>query len=349
MESRAMANPDLASDTRACPFCGSSERAALYRDLEDVTFFSTRARVTMFGCAGCGSGYLDPLPSDAVLAEAYSRYYTHSDEPLRDRNFITDAPGLKSALSNGFKRARFAGSRTAADRASELVANLMPGPKDVVEQKMRFLPRSAGRLMDFGCGNGEFLELAGTVGWIGHGLDFDPDAVEAVRRKGMSAEVGGVDALRRDPVRYDAVTASHVIEHVPDPAALVEAAFIALKPGGTLYVETPNMDALGHRIWGRDWRGLEAPRHLSIATRGALAGLVRRSGFSGLRFHHLSGKLRARYFRSLHSASAIIRAGGDPEAPGNYGLHEPDRRQRLASVVRPSRMEFLMLTARKAA
>lgn len=336
-----------ASPTRACPYCECRKRTVLYDKLTDVTFFSTRAQVTMFSCADCASGYLDPLPSDAVLAEAYSAYYTHNEEHRQGRRFMSPSGGLKSAVSNGFKRARFAGSTAGGDRIAQFVTRLMPGKTDVIEQKMRFLPGTPGLLMDFGCGAGEFLELAGEVGWVGHGLDFDADAVEVVRRKGLAADVGGVDALAERPERYDAVTISHVIEHVPDPAALVTASFAALKPGGFLYIETPSMDALGREIWGRSWRGLEAPRHLSIATRDALRGLVERHGFSNLRFHRLSAKLRTRYFRSLYSTSAVIQAGGDPEAPGSYAMNEPPPRHRLASAMMPSRMEFLMLTAEK--
>jgi SAM-dependent methyltransferase len=90
---------------------------------------------------------------------------------------------------------------------------------------------------------------------------------------------GGVEAWADMRNSFHAITMSHVIEHVHDPRELLTRSFELLKPGGQLYVETPNIDALGHSSFKRSWRGLEPPRHLILFNGDSLVGLLREIGF----------------------------------------------------------------------
>ena len=65
---------------------------------------------------------------------------------------------------------------------------------------------------------------------------------------------------------FDAVTMSHVIEHVPDPVAFLDKCRRVLRPGGRLVLSTPNVRSLGHKRFRQSWRGLEPPARYSKYT-----------------------------------------------------------------------------------
>jgi len=82
---------------------------------------------------------------------------------------------------------------------------------------------------------------------------------------------------------FDAVTLSHVIEHVPDPLALLREVRRILKPTGRLALTTPNNASLGHQLFAAKWFGLDPPRHLHIFSPPSLEKLARSAGFSSPR------------------------------------------------------------------
>ena len=60
------------------------------------------------------------------------------------------------------------------------------------------------------------------------------------------------------------MTLNHVVEHLHDPAGVLRRIAAILRPGGTLWIATPNLHALGHRRYGPDWLALDPPRHLVL-------------------------------------------------------------------------------------
>jgi O-antigen chain-terminating methyltransferase len=104
--------------------------------------------------------------------------------------------------------------------------------------------RSGVRVVDIGCGRGEWLKLLKDVGISAAGVDSHPAFVEAGRRRGLDMVLGdGIEHLATLPANsLDVVTAFHLIEHldVETLLALIEAANRALRAGGCLLLETPN-------------------------------------------------------------------------------------------------------------
>jgi SAM-dependent methyltransferase len=94
----------------------------------------------------------------------------------------------------------------------------------------------------------------------------------------LALRQGDLQSARFDDNSFDAATLSHVIEHVPDPVALLREIGRILKPGGRLVVTTPNSKSLGHGWFQRYWIGLDPPRHLNIFTLSALRECANRAG-----------------------------------------------------------------------
>ncbi len=105
------------------------------------------------------------------------------------------------------------------------------------------------RVVDIGCSTGEFLIAARQLFGIEPlGLDVSPAAVARARQHGIDAEVATVETA---PVRFTslaAATAIDVIEHVMEPVTFLRQIAARLRPGGMLYLETPNPHATVYRL-----------------------------------------------------------------------------------------------------
>ena len=134
--------------------------------------------------------------------------------------------------------------------------------------------------MDIGCGDGSFLQVAQTCGWDVIGIDPDPKVVANCRSQGWNVLQGDIEQFYDKERLFDVITMNHVIEHVHDPLAVLKACHRLLKPGGQLWLETPNIDSFGHLQYGRNWRGLEPPRHLLLFNQRSLLTALLAAGFT---------------------------------------------------------------------
>jgi 2-polyprenyl-3-methyl-5-hydroxy-6-metoxy-1,4-benzoquinol methylase len=139
--------------------------------------------------------------------------------------------------------------------------------------------RSGGRLLDVGCAMGFLLEAAEQAGYEGWGLDLNPEAVRVSQQKlGDRVAQGELSAASFPGVAFDVVTLIDVLEHVPDPAALLAEVHGRLVPGGVLAALVPNTASVTRRLFGRRWPHY-APEHLYFWTPAALRRQLAASGF----------------------------------------------------------------------
>src|SRR5207247_6877452 len=104
--------------------------------------------------------------------------------------------------------------------------------------------RGAGRYLDVGCGSGAALGVAQALGWRVAGIEMDTAAAEKARRFTEEIYVGDVRSAPFDRASFDVVTAFHVLEHVPDPVAVVRHMLEWLAAEGLVIVEVPNAGGL---------------------------------------------------------------------------------------------------------
>ena len=264
-----------------CPVCACTDRSALH-SVPDRG--GARRDWLFWGCPACGAAYLDPRPSPEDVGEAYETYFTH-EPPAVERPPVSAFARLRRALRNGYVNRRLGYSLEPAYPGGLAAAALLFAPRrrgDAV-RAFRHL-RPAGRLLDVGCGNGRFVAEMQRAGWRAVGLDIDLRAVDFGRAAGLDVRVERLEEHAASHAgRYDAVVLSHVLEHVPNPFEFLVAARIALRPGGTLWVATPNLGALGHRLYGSSWLALDPPRHFVLFDIPCLRRLLARAGYEDIR------------------------------------------------------------------
>ncbi|TCZ66172.1 class I SAM-dependent methyltransferase [Roseicella aquatilis] len=188
-----------------CALCGGTAATVIAR-------LDRRLKpLTTVACTGCGLIRTDPMPTEAELAAYYTVLY-RLDYQLAGR---------------GPSRAHLGrGRREAAGR----LALLAPA-----------LPRGA-RVLDFGCGSGEFLAALAAAGHAPLGLEPGADYAAAARRRYgvpvLAASLGEAEFPARS---FDAITAHHVIEHLRDPVAALARLAGWLRADGVLYVSVPDL------------------------------------------------------------------------------------------------------------
>ena len=204
-----------------CPVerCWICDGASLHRFHEDRFDFQayltqdpalaayTGLTVWLVRCAACGHGQPEKLPTlprffDRMYDQQWDQHWIEDEFDGRSKDFIFR--GILHRL------ARRAGST----------------------------PR---RLLDIGAHAGRFMSLAQHDGWTVEGIELNArTAACAARRTGAAVHQVNVHALSADGRRYEAVTLTDVLEHVPEPLSVLKVIGDMLEPGDSIAVKVPH-------------------------------------------------------------------------------------------------------------
>jgi len=269
----------------SCPICSGTRRQTLHAGVEDGVFHCAPGRWDLHTCAGCGAAYLDPRPTLASIGRAYASYYTHAGANDTDAIPTGRIGKLRRALRNGYLNQSYGASFQPASALGWLAMQAMRGKKTQLVRQYRHLPRFQGngeKVLDIGCGDGAFLKRADQIGWEAWGVE--PDAKAVARLSGFNVLQGSLPNIPLPDASFDYITLSHVIEHLHDPVVALKEIHRLLKPGGQVWIATPNIESLGHRLFGATWIGIQSPTHLVLFNRRAIRHALASSGFQTVRF-----------------------------------------------------------------
>ena len=205
-------------------------------------------------CKVCGFRHAVPLPEPGALEEAYRETYYTEEKP----EFL---------------------ARSAEDQAWAQLAQ-----RDRLAIFERILGPKRRRLLDIGSGPGFFLKTAQDGGWQVLGIEPSRQAAAHARGLGLEIVEGFFNAETAPGLgRFDAVHLNNVLEHLPDPIAVVSLAHALLDAGGVICINVPNdfspfqlagRAAVGAKEW---W--LAPPHHLNYFDFESGARLLERCGF----------------------------------------------------------------------
>ena len=219
---------DFGSDdpTRKCPHC--VQPAEAFCETLDLNREIGDETFHYYQCRRCRYIYLHPVPED--LDRYYAGgYYGFPDDIDEWLPALEQQEGYKVRLIEKYARGR--------------------------------------RLLEVGPSIGGALYLAKRAGYDVTAVEMDPECCAFMQdRLGIRA-IQSADAARvlnDDTQTYDVITAWHVIEHLEDHRALIDAAVERLAPNGILILAAPNPDSLQFRLFGKNWAHLDAPRHVAL-------------------------------------------------------------------------------------
>lgn len=242
-----------------CRICGNTEGNRLIQVREMMV--GLRELFDYLECAACGTLQIAQVPAD--LGRYYgSGYYSYA------------APKLRQNVLHSFLRQHRARHYLGQpDLLGRLLAR---------KQRRSFFDymRRAGAgldtpVLDVGTGNGALLgemfkhgfrNLTGVDPFIAGDIIYNPWF--RVYKRDILAESG----------QYGVVMMNHSFEHMDRPQEILAKARTLLRPGGTLLVRVPLAGGYSYRKYGKDWVGIDAPRHLYLYTQGSFTALAARAG-----------------------------------------------------------------------
>jgi 2-polyprenyl-3-methyl-5-hydroxy-6-metoxy-1,4-benzoquinol methylase len=251
-----------AVEITACPLCGSTALAPAF----------TEEPYTVLRCQACGLGFVSPrLDPDGLVGIYAAEGYWRSDSPktLGYHDYRADEPLYL---------------RTFRKRLDRVLAD---GP-------------TGGRALDVGCAAGFCMATLRERGFDVYGVEVS-EAIGSHARDhfgfGDHVHFGTLDSVPHADASFDLITMWDVVEHVPDPRALLAKARALLKPGGLLVMETQDIDSRFARLLGPRWHHYKHAEHIYHFTPATARELVQSAGFTPVKLtHRYGGKYVSMHF-----------------------------------------------------
>lgn len=224
-------------------------------------------------CTVCGHKFINPFPADPKEIEDYyvKNYYAHIPHgPVR-----SSKQKLKEML-----RREYYGRHGSQIRTSLVGKVLYMFFRRTINEPPVL---QNGRLLDVGCGNGEYIESIVRYGWTVSGLEPNARSVDCCIDAGLDVKMGPAEDIPWPDAAFDVVRIWNVLEHTFTPYKVLFEIRRVLKDKGYLLIHVPNYDSADRSQFKQHWANLEVPRHLHHFTRDTLVKYLQRADFAQVR------------------------------------------------------------------
>lgn len=231
-----------------CPWCGNPSNHT-YLKVKD--YFLTQEEFELFQCDHCGLVFTVPRPAPEQIGNYYKseEYYSHQQNT---KGFI---PKIYESV-----------------KSINLRGKVAMATYDMVK----------GRLLDIGCGVGDFLLQVKKLGWEVMGIEPSEQASNIAQSRLGFAPLKPMDYEKLPDQSFDVITMWHVLEHVDDLKSQTKELNRLLRPGGRLVIALPNYQSFDCQYYSDKWAAWDVPRHLNHFTHDCLQGILNANDFKYL-------------------------------------------------------------------
>lgn len=227
-----------------CPICDGVNTAHALR-VTDHSY--TKEKFNLVDCTDCGHRRTAPRPDQRQIGRYYDpvTYISHSNA-----------------------------GRTLLDRVFQLARSWALRKKYALVRSIR----THGKVLDIGCGTGEFLGHLKSRGYLVTGLEPDLGAREqAIINQGITVlpsikEIPGLE-------QFDIISMFHVLEHMPEPHATMKQLYARLSASGSVIIAVPDRGSWDAAHYQEKWAAYDAPRHLQHFRQQDMKRLFEEHGF----------------------------------------------------------------------
>lgn len=250
-----------------CNFCHSGDHSLLL----DIHYEHGRGSIENFRlvqCPICDLVYLNPRPGVSEMSKYYGDFYYNNL-----KSFGQNRDNGNSLISY-YKKVRKKQSRQIRRRKANFVQ------KEIKK----------GKILDVGCGQGDFLYEMRLDGWESWGIDISDKMIEHAQNKyHITVLKGPLESVTLDYDYFDVITFWSSLEHMYDPMGCLKVAYKLLKKGGFIFIMVPNINSLEFKCLQERWPHLDIPRHLHHFSPKTLWKYVDRIDFKNPHTHHFTG------------------------------------------------------------
>lgn len=139
--------------------------------------------------------------------------------------------------------------------------------------------RETNRFLDIGFGSGTILNEAKNQTWEVFGTEVSETAFDHGKRLGHRVFHGTLSEAGFEDNFFDVVTASEILEHLPDPEQELREVARILRPGGLFWATTPSAKSLSFRLMKQNWTIISPPEHTQLYSKAGAAMMLKKAGF----------------------------------------------------------------------
>lgn len=135
-----------------------------------------------------------------------------------------------------------------------------------------------GKMLDIGCGVGDFLHTAESHGWECIGVEPSEEAKNIARQRTKANIIESEEIEKLPDQKFDIITMWHVLEHVDNLRWQVEQLQRLIKPKGRIVIALPNYKSYDGQYYKEKWAAYDVPRHLNHFNRTTIVKIFNTKG-----------------------------------------------------------------------
>lgn len=268
----------------SCPLCGTQESRFLFSGRDKL--HNLPGIFNVVSCVNCELMRTNPRPTPMGMG----KYYPDNYGPYLGTQVISTEASSTFPLANFFR----------------------PLYRKIVRFNTLNFPQIVpGRLLEFGCASGSFLEWMAKCGWEVEGIEFSDTAAQAARKLGHSVHTGPLETAPNYEKPFDLIVGWMVLEHLHEPIESLKKLRQCAHKDSWLVLSVPNAGSLEFKFFNENWYALQLPTHLFHFTPQSIEIVLKAGGWKLEKIYHqrVLGNLIASIGYSLE-ARGLISLGG---------------------------------------